>query len=83
MESTDEVGAAEEVASKVEAEEDDEEEEEEEEGAEEDMFSLPPSEKMVDRLLASTECGKRRAKNFSFEGLSRLRELDENWEMNI
>ena len=82
MESTDEVGAAEEVASKVEAEEDDEEEEEEEEGAEEDMLACP-SEKMVDRLLASTECGKRRAKNFSFEGLSRLRELDENWEMNI
>ena len=41
MESTDEVGAAEEVASKVEAEEDDEEEEEEEEGAEEDMLACP------------------------------------------
>ena len=46
MESTDEVGAAEEVASKVEAEEDDEEEEEE--GAEDDIAC--PSEKMMDRL---------------------------------
>ena len=51
MESTDEVGAAEEVASKVEAEEDDEEEEEEEEGAEDDIAC--PSEKMMDRLPTS------------------------------
>ena len=66
MESTDEVGAAEEVASKVEAEEDDEEEEEEEEGAEEDMFSLPPSEKMVDRLLSFDRVWEKKSKKLQF-----------------
>ena len=65
MESTDEVGAAEEVASKVEAEEDDEEEEEEGEGAEEDMLACP-SEKMVDRLLSFDRVWEKKSKKLQF-----------------